>query len=192
MGGLVSRRFIEQLGGAAVFDSFVTCGTPHAGSPWPKIEDYLLSAVGLCMNGVLPLGGPAAIAGHVVGCLAKGIEKIDNALDDMRAGSPLLAGLAIDTDPGLRYVVIRGTRPWPDPADDARARRIITKLATVAFDAVFGGEVNDMAVGLSSATAVGFTWAKPPAALDAACDHISYFSSDTGLAAVRAALASAP
>lgn len=33
MGGLVSRYYIEQLGGASAVRSLVTVGTPHAGSP---------------------------------------------------------------------------------------------------------------------------------------------------------------
>ena len=38
MGGLVSRWFIEQMGGNQVVDHLVMCGTPNAGSPFGKID----------------------------------------------------------------------------------------------------------------------------------------------------------
>ena len=188
MGGLVSRCFIEREGGAPLIDRLITCGTPHGGSPWPKAEDFVLATTGLILNGVLHLTGVGAVAGHVIGYLAKAIEKVDNALDDMDPTSDLIRALAAAPDPGLHYVVIRGTRPWPDTADESRGKRIIGKLATMGFDALFGDKVNDMAVSLESATAVGAGWARPPVPLDAACNHVSYFSSKEGMAAIDAAL----
>ena len=188
MGGLVTRSCIEQHGGATLIERLITCGTPHGGSPWSRIEDLALSLIGLGCNSVVPLGPPLAVAGRLLGYLTKLVEKIDNTLDEMKLGSPLLVALAADADPGLPYTTIRGTRPWPDTADDARAKRIIGKLATVGFDAVFSGAVNDMAVSLASASAVGDNWTRPPARLDAACNHISYFSSDDGRAAIASAI----
>lgn len=184
MGGLVSRCFIEKDGGAPMIERFITCGTPHDGSPWPKIEDLALSVVGLGLNSILGLGGPLAIAGRILGYLTK----LTETLDEMAPTSALIQGLAQDADPGLRYVAIRGTRPWPDSADDARAKRIIAKLATIGFDEVFASAPNDMAVSVASASSVGRDWAKPPVLLDADCNHISYFSSEPGQVAIHEAL----
>lgn len=189
MGGLVTRSCIEQHGGSSLIERLITCGTPHGGSPWSRIEDLALSLIGLGLNGVVHLGGPLAVAGRVLGYLTKLVERVDTSLEEMNPQSPLLKALAADPDPGLPYTTIRGTRPWPDPADDGRAKRIIGKLATTGFDVVFGGAVNDMAVSVASASAVGSGWANPPHRMDADCNHISYFASDAGRAAIAAAVA---
>jgi hypothetical protein len=47
MGGLVSRWFIEREGGNRVVQRLVTLGTPHAGSPWPKIQDWATAALAM-------------------------------------------------------------------------------------------------------------------------------------------------
>ena len=188
MGGLVTRWCIERGEDARPVDRLITCGTPHAGSPWSHIEDLALSLIGLALNGVVYLGGPFAVAGRMLGYLTKLTKRLDNTLDEMRPGSALLSALATDPDPGLPYTTIRGTRPWPDRADDARARRIIAKLATQGFDAVFADAANDMAVSVASASAVGATWADEPVRIDADCNHISYFSSEAGRNAIAGAL----
>ena len=188
MGGLVTRWCIERSEGARPVDRLITCGTPHAGSPWSRIDDLALSLIGLALNGVVYLGGPFAVTGRMLGYLTKLTERLDNTLDEMRPGSALLSALATDPDPGLPYTTIRGTRPWPDRADDARARRIIAKLATQGFDAVFADAANDMAVSVASAGAVGATWADEPVRIDADCNHISYFSSEAGRNAIAGAL----
>jgi Caspase domain len=188
MGGLVTRWCIERGEGAPPVDRLITCGTPHGGSPWSRAEDLALSLTGLALNGVVYLGGPFAVAGCVLGYLTKLTERLDNTLDEMRPGSALLSALATDPDPGLPYTTIRGTRPWPDPADDSRAKRIIAKLATQGFDTVFAEAVNDMAVSTVSASAVGAAWAAEPRRIDADCNHISYFSSEAGRNAITRAL----
>ncbi|MGH3785973.1 MAG: caspase family protein [Pseudonocardiaceae bacterium] len=190
MGGLISRCFIEREGGKAVVDRLVTCGTPHAGSPWPRVEDAATSLLGLGLNGLVPLGGPLAAVGTVFGFLARTAEHVDNALDEMRPGSPLLTELADAADPGVPYVVVRGTEPLPPNTDRGVARRVVAKLTGVVLDQLFDGQPNDLAVSVQSATAVGAQWAlaRIPRSLDAACSHLTYFTSNEGLAAVRSAL----
>jgi pimeloyl-ACP methyl ester carboxylesterase len=192
MGGLVTRWALELEASRGRIQRLVTCGTPHRGSPWSRIEDFALSALGLGLNQLLPLGPPAAVVGQVLGFLTKAAEKLDRTLDQMRTDSELIQALADPEPSPAPYVVVRGSRPWPATTDDQRAKRIIAKLVTGGFDAVFKGEPNDMAVSVSSAAGVGKNWPQPPTVLDADCNHISYFSSEAGRAAVRQALGLPP
>jgi len=83
MGGLVSRSFIERFGGSTIVEHLVTCGTPHQGSPWPRIQDGISALLGLSLNG-LAVGGPLATVGTAIAFLARATEMIDTALDEMR------------------------------------------------------------------------------------------------------------
>ena len=84
---------------------------------------------------------------------------------------------------------MRGTQPLPRWADKGKAGRIVGKLTGSALDLVFHGSANDIAVTADSAGAVGSSWLpRRPAAIDAACSHVAYFSANEGLTAVRAAL----
>jgi len=189
MGGLVSRCFIEHQGGDSVVERLITCGTPHAGSPWPRIQDGVNALLGLGLNGLLPIGGPLAAAGTVLAFLSQAAERVDTTLDEMRPGSDLLTTLAGAVNPGVPYVTVRGTQPLPRWADSGRAGRIVGKLTGSALDLVFHGSANDIAVTVDSAGAVGRSWLpRRPATIDAACSHVTYFSADEGLTAVHAAL----
>jgi hypothetical protein len=186
MGGLVARCWIEQQGGAESVRRLVTCGTPHAGSPWPRVQDVATAALALALNGL------GTVVGHTLGFLVRGVEGVDDALDDMQPGSELLDTLAAAVQPaGVDYVAITGDRPFGIIGDDTRAQRILRKLRLpdAAVGLLFGHEPNDVAVSVASASAVGLRWAPAPRVVDADCSHVSYFSSQTGLNAVRTALA---
>nr|MBA2324093.1 hypothetical protein [Pseudonocardiales bacterium] len=109
MGGLVSRWWIERAGGATAVRRLVTCGTPHQGSPWPRVQDIATATLALGLNGLGPLGTG-------LGALLGGVELVDNALDDMHPGSTLLSQLArSDAPPGVSYVAITATSPSARP-----------------------------------------------------------------------------
>lgn len=186
MGGLVSRWWIERAGGTAAVRRLVTCGTPHGGSPWSRVQDLATAGLALGLN---QLGG---IAGTALAFLLQGVEKIDNALDDMQPGSALLAELAASRPPsGVGYVAITGDEPFGIAGDATRAERILRKLRLpgAALGLLFGGP-NDIAVSVTSASAVGAGWPVRPGTMDADCNHMSYFSSTPGLATLRSALTS--
>ena len=185
MGGLVSRSWIERRGGAAAVRRLVTCGTPHAGSPWPRVQDLATAGLALGLN---QLGG---IPGTVLGFLVRGVEHLDNAMDDMQPGSPLLTELAAAAAPdGVRYVTITGDEPFGADGDATRAGRILRKLRlpAAALGLLFGGSPHDLAVSVSSASAVGAGWPTAPTVLDADCNHHTYFAADRARAALRSAL----
>jgi hypothetical protein len=190
MGGLVSRWYIEREGGGAVVDRLAVCGTPNAGSPWPRVEDLATAAVALALNGLSTLAGPLAIAVKAFGFLVRATERLDVALDDMRPGSDLLAALAGSPEPSVAYIAVAGDQPFGPAADPGHARRILEKLRVpqLALALLFGGEQNDLAVSVVSATNFGSSWTAPPAHLGAECSHVTYFASQEGMARVMQAL----
>jgi len=188
MGGLVCRCFVERHGGAAITDRLITCGTPHQGSPWPRIQDGFIAMLGLTLNLPLPAGGPGAAVGSALTFLGRAAERLDTALDEMRPGSGLLQTLATAPDPGVPYTAVRGTQPLPYGTDEGRADRIVRQLTGTTIDALFAGERNDIAVSVASAASVGSSWPRGPRVLDAACNHVSYFCDPAGLDVLSQAL----
>jgi hypothetical protein len=186
MGGLVARWWIERVDGDRAVRRLVTCGTPHEGSPWPRVEDLATATLGLGLNGLGPLGSLAAF-------LVAAVEVTDAALDDMRPGSKLLTELASSPPPaGVAYTAITGDMPF-HPGAASHAARVLGKLGLpeLAVRMLFDGTPNDLAVAVESAGGVGRDWPSTPAVLDADCNHFEYFTADAS-AAVRLALGLPP
>jgi hypothetical protein len=187
MGGLVSRWWIERAGGATAVRRLVTCGTPHQGSPWPRVQDIATAALALGLNGLGPLGTG-------LGALLGGVELLDDALDGMRPGSATLTELARSEAPsGVTYVAITGDQPFGAGGNAARAGRILGKLrlaeaAQAAEQMIFDGTPNDIAVSTASASGVGQGWPVRPEVLAADCNHFEYFAAPSAVTAVRRAL----
>jgi pimeloyl-ACP methyl ester carboxylesterase len=183
MGGLVGRWWIERAGGDQAVRRLVTCGTPHQGSPWPRVEDLATVGLALGLNGLGPLGG-------MLSALVAAVEVTDNALDDMRPGSTVLAELAASGPAdAVAYTAISGDVPFRAGSAD-RVARLLGKLRLpeLAVRMLFDGTPNDVAVAVSSARGVGTAWPTPPTVLDADCGHLEYFSYGPAVAAVRTAL----
>jgi len=189
MGGLVTRWLVEQAGGAELVDKVIFCGTPHAGSPWPRVQDLAAAGVGLALNGLSGLTGPLALATQALGFAVSALERVDVALDDMKPGSEVLAKLASSSQPRVPYIAIAGDAPFGQDGDAGRAERILTKLASsTVLATLFDEGPNDLAVSVKSATTFGAAWAERPPHVGAHCNHLTYFASEPGLSAVEQAL----
>ena len=189
IGGLVCRCFVERHRGAAVTDRLITCGTPHQGSPWPRIQDGPIAMLGLMLNLSLVPDSPGPAMGSALTFLGRAAERFNTTLDEMRPGSDLLQALATAPDPGIPYTAVCGTQPLPSGTDEGRAARIVRKLTRTAIDVVFSGERNDIAVSVASAGGVGRSWPQGgPRVLGTACNHMSYFCDPAGLDALAQAL----
>ncbi|HET8950015.1 MAG TPA: caspase family protein [Solirubrobacteraceae bacterium] len=189
MGGLVTRWLVEQAGGGELVDKVIFCGTPHAGSPWPRVQDLAGAGIGLALNGLSGLTGPLALATQALGFAVSALERVDVALDDMKPGSEVLAKLAASPQPRVPYIAIAGDAPFGEDGDAGRAKRILAKLGESAVLAtLFDEGPNDLAVSVKSATTFGAGWADRPPHLDAHCNHLTYFASEPGLNAVEQAL----
>jgi pimeloyl-ACP methyl ester carboxylesterase len=195
MGGLVSRWFIEQEGGNQVVERLVMLGTPNGGSPWPTVQDWATVALGVGLNSLSVVAWPM----QALGLLVAALETVDVALDQMTPGSEFLTKLADSPDPGVPYVIIAGNTSVIAAALTAEAgkpTRLIDRLwARVKpqkllhnFVApVFFGEPNDVAVAVASIKSVP-GGRSSVSALEAPCDHLTYFTTNAGLDPLNKAL----
>lgn len=205
MGGLVSRWFIEREGGGEIVQHLVLLGTPNAGSPWPRLQDWATAALGIALNGMVASPWPA----HVLAALVAAVEVVDVTLDQMIPGSGFLNDLAASPDPKVPYTLITGNtairatalRPQSDRDGTSILHRLLSRLKVMirmnvssalclVADEIFLAP-NDIAVAVASMTALGSERVPAPKILPAACDHISYFRDPAGLEVLAAALAAA-
>ena len=77
MGGLVTSWLVERADGGELVGNAVFCGTPHAGSPWPRVQDLATAGVGLALNGLSGLTGPLAVATQALGFAVAAIDRVD-------------------------------------------------------------------------------------------------------------------
>lgn len=194
MGGLVSRWFIEQEGGNQVVKHLVMLGTPNAGSPWSRIQDWAFAALGVGLNQVSTLVWPAEVVADLLDLLDANVK----ALDQMRSDSDFLQAITNNSEPQIPYTIIAGDRSLavsqPQEQESVRLERLFAKLYGEAVDKVvdlaFWQEPNDIAVSLASIKSVSSNRSPQPKILtpDAACDHVTYFTSEAGLKALATAL----
>ena len=188
MGGLVSRWFIERLGGNRVVRKLVMLGTPNGGSPWPRLVDWATVAMALGLNGLTGSPWPS----RVLRGLTAALGDPRTALTEMISGSPTLAELSRSPDPGIPYTILTGdTSTIPtDAGPDGKVSRLIGRLfgtspMYVIANPFFLGAANDVAVAITSMTSIPGRRARP---VPVSCDHLTYFSSRAGLAALAEAL----
>jgi pimeloyl-ACP methyl ester carboxylesterase len=181
MGGLVSRWYIEKLGGNIAIDKLVMLGTPNAGSPWPNVQAWATGMLGVGLNALGTGLWPVRIIGGLLGL----IEKVDTNLDEMAPGSSILKALADTPDPGVPYEMIAGD-VTKNTDRQAVLEKLLKRLGTVTL---FSSQPNDIAVLNSSIVNVNANRdPKPLAPGSVACDHMSYFGSFEGIEALGKAL----
>lgn len=195
MGGLVARWFIEREGGNRVVQRLVLLGTPSAGSPWPSVQGWATTALGIGLNSLATVAWPVKALGTLLGA----IETIDQTLDQMMPGSDFLKSLQASADPGIPYTIIAGNtslrREVLEPGQEqGRLQRLLSKLAPQQLlhsttGLAFFGQPNDIAVSVQSIGAVPRDRTPAPEVHEVSCDHITYFSTAAGLNALAHALA---
>lgn len=190
MGGLVSRWFIEREGGNQVVRRLVTLGTPHAGSPWPKIQDWATAALTIGLNGLTQIAWPVKVLGDLLGA----IETVDVMLDEMAPTSSFLTELGASADPAIPYTLLVGnTSIIPQAMSGDIVQRLLARLAPqrmlhAATSLVFLRAPNDIAVSVVSAQAVPISRVPAPHIVEVPCDHVTFFSSSAGQRALFEAL----
>jgi hypothetical protein len=187
MGGLVSRWFIEREGGNSVVRRLIMLGTPNGGSPWPCVEDWATTALGVGLNGLSMVLWPAsALAG-----LVQAVEAVDVTLDQMIPDSGFLKDLYASPDPKVPYVMVAGDTSMiaASAGDDERRSKLWRLLAKLwsdrtkydVADLFFGGSENDIAVSLASMRHLAEGRISPCEVRPVACDHLSYFHNPEAL-----------
>ncbi|MEZ4866976.1 MAG: caspase family protein [Caldilineaceae bacterium] len=197
MGGLVSRWFIEQEEGNQVVQQLIMLGTPNAGSPWSTVEDYALAMLGIGLNGLAQASWP----GWVISALVAALEQVDVSLDQMKPGSDFLQELAASADPGIPYTIIAGNTALVAAALEAEAGKVGSRFSRLwqrikpkhwlykLTAPVFYGSPNDIAVTVESINGIPANHQQVHAKVESACDHLTYFSTEAGLAKLAAAVA---
>lgn len=185
MGGLVSRMFIEREGGHRMVDHLVMCGTPNHGSPFGRIDEArkIVSVLTSLALNYLPAAIPFA---STVLFLLNRSKNLTPALEQMHPASPFIRTLNQSDDPGIPYTILAGdVAAYKEPAD-ARFERLLAKAGTsVVFEALFGNQANDIAVGVESILGVQGERRLPPVQKNVACHHLNYFISTAGQQALK-------
>jgi Caspase domain len=200
MGGLVSRWFIEREGGNRIVRRLVMLGTPNGGSPWPRVFDWATITLALGLNSLTAIPWPAV----VVSGLAAWMENPAIALNEMLAGSTVLAELKQNPDPGIPYVmvagntsIIRAAVETPVAGQSSVVARLLARLTssellhTVA-NPFFRDQENDVAVSVASMKNIADGRKPTYVVRPVACDHLSYFRDPEGLKALVEVLESPP
>jgi len=186
MGGLISRWFIEQLGGNDVVQSLVALGTPHDGSPWPTVEGFVAALTSLALNNLAAAWLPAKALGLVL----HQARKLNKALPELAPGSMIVNALSQTGDPKLPYILLVGNTadihtPPPPPGDPWYQRLIesisISDLLHRVLSVAFLQEPNDIAVSVKSGSKVAANRQPAPVIHEVACDHLTYFSNPAGV-----------
>lgn len=195
MGGLVSRWFIEHEGGNQIVRRLIMLGTPNGGSPWPRVADWAMLALGFGLNQLTAVPWTAT----VIGRLSRLVESPTVALNQMLSTSELLANLKKSDDPGIPYYLLAGNTSIiqaasesPDPENSSILARLLKRLTdpdllhTVATPFFFG-QPNDIAVSVNSMEDIATGWKLRDVHI-VACDHLSYFQEPAGLKALAQVL----
>jgi hypothetical protein len=172
----------------------VLVGPPNAGTPWAKVEDYLVIGLGAALNGLAALAWPVAAIPVFIGGLsifAGGIEKMDTTLDELKPDSDLYKKLNTSDDPHVPYIIVAGNTTkmihnQPDAAESNKLKKLAQRLTSAETrnrlaSLAFFNQPNDFVISMKSMT--GLPEGRTPQArlLEAACDHITYFNLEVGL-----------
>lgn len=195
MGGLVSRWFIEKEGGDRIAQHLIMLGTPNAGSPLAKIQDWAFTVLCFGLNSLATVVWPASV---LAGLLTL-IEKEENALDQLNPNSQFFPALNNTPGPRVPYTIIAGDRSLIPLAinttgeQPSLAEQLISKISQGAVnwgvDQIFFRQPNDIAVTLDSIKNLNQSYSPEPVILpDPTCDHLTYFNTPAGLQALVTAL----
>ncbi|RYF87016.1 MAG: alpha/beta hydrolase, partial [Chitinophagaceae bacterium] len=186
MGGLVSRWFVEQLGGNELVSRLVMLGTPNNGTPWADVRDMAQTLLTYAMNGAAflkPWMFVLNIAGKVVGGTQLTLKQMDK-------DTGIYAMLNLDKDPMIPYAVVAGNTRDIIPDYDKTSSlisRVFTRVKKRglydALDLTLFKEANDVAVTNKSITIFGNTdnWVARPDIIFVPSDHMNYFNNKQAL-----------
>lgn len=169
MGGLVSRFFIQNLGGEQVVKHLVLAGTPNGGSAISKIttyRDYAIPVLTLLVN--LPWGLPAAAT--VLGVLQK-TKAVTHTLAQMGEDSDFIKNLNKGDLHGVRCHVLAGHLD-KFLANNADKKKLMDRVFGLGGKLFYGDAPNDLAVSVDS---IKLLPKGKVNLIDVDCHHLCYF-----------------
>lgn len=174
MGGLVSRYFIENLGGKELVKHLILAGTPSGGASIARIttyRDYAIPLLTLLIN--TPWGIPAAAT--ALGVLEKSKDlTVTLAQMDYERGD-FLQNLNRSADPGIPYHIVAGNLElFLGKNQDKKS--LMDKAYRLGGKLFYGDQPNDIAVSIDSIKAVPADRTPQPKAIEVDCHHLNYFT----------------
>lgn len=183
MGGLVSRYFIEKLGGNKAVSHLIMLGTPNGGSEWADVRDLAEVLLTTAVNGAAFLK-PWLIPLSFMGKLLAGAQITLQQMND-KGELSILSELNDKTNSNVKYTILAGNTQLIGGfvnVEDGILKRIVKRLkekpAYATLDLLVFKEANDIAVRVKNiGTIAGLT----PDVHEVASDHISYFAEPLSL-----------
>lgn len=177
MGGLVSRYFIEKIGGSKMVSHLVMLGTPNGGSEWADVRDMAEVLLTSAVNGIAAVK-PWLIPLSFVGKLFSGTQITLQQMNNEGELS-IMPELNDGTDAKVKYTIIAGNTQLIGTyakMEGGLLKRITARLKEkphyAALDLFIFKEANDIAVRVKNiGTIAGLT----PVIYEVPSDHISYF-----------------
>ncbi|MEQ1746364.1 MAG: caspase family protein [Saprospiraceae bacterium] len=192
MGGLVSRWWIEQAGGAGLVQKLVQVGTPNGGSEIADLRKKLINLLTLSLNGWPPLQPYKAILTFI----GRGIDgSVMKTVGELQPESEFLAELNAGSQPvpEVPYFLVEGDTAQLEADvddDDSLWKKLRACLRDrgkyMAADLLFfDKEPNDMVVKAASMRQVPWKHAQ---VVPVECNHFRYFEPGRALDALAGVL----
>ena len=203
MGTMVTRWFVERDNGNKFVQKALLVAPPNAGTPWAKIEEFILVGLGAALNGFAAITWPPSVIPTLIGTLAGlvgGVERIDVTMDQLKPDSPFYRVLNASDDPGVKYIVIAGNtskissiQPETAQAEKGLFKKLVDRLTSAetrnrVLSLAFLNEPNDIAISVKSMISMPPDRNPAPEFVEIPCDHISYFNTEVGLGKIVKAL----
>ncbi|HEY4048406.1 MAG TPA: caspase family protein [Acidobacteriaceae bacterium] len=200
MGGLVSRWMIEREEGYKIVQHLIMLGTPNGGSPWSEIEGWVTTLIAIGLNGLSKIPWPPTVLGTLMrvgtkvgSAVSKQKGVVEVSLAEMNPHSDFLKNLLESKDPGVRYSILAGNTsliPLVLEQRDGQASRLKKLLSRLSPQRLlhqttalaFFGLPNDIAVSVQAIGSVPEVRKPMPFVCEVACDHLTYFTTQAGLA----------
>jgi hypothetical protein len=193
MGGIVSRYFIEKLGGSEMVRRLIMCGTPNAGSPLTAIKNGFFLAGSLILNAIPVVGWGISALSFIFSGVSS-LNMLDSGAKAMKPGSDFLDSLNDGmTDPKRPYTILVGNTSMIEEEDEKLVGRLMNKLGIgdpdygLIMNLIFKGP-NDMAVSTESIRSVPEGRDPAPKAIEVPCNHFGYFAPDGALEVLKDAI----
>jgi len=184
MGGLISRWYLEKLGGDKIISHFIQVGSPNLGSPWTKAYDMFSWGLGFAINFV---SSPPVIT-QIVSFLGKEWKKIDINVKAMQPDSAFYKQLNDEkAGPTIPYTIVTGKTALI--ARENSRQHIFTKKflkrfkgnSYSAIDTMFFIKGSDAIVSVPSIQGVPGNKELITIVNPVGCDHFTYFNSADGV-----------
>jgi pimeloyl-ACP methyl ester carboxylesterase len=195
LGTVVTRWLVERTaGGSQIVKHAILVGGPQLGTPWAGIAQKLFSLLaGLVVNGVTAVASPPAWVANLLATVGGGAfgQKVLVTLGELNPKSKFydaLNGRPVNT--GARYTVIAGdaTKMNYSAEQASVLKKLLAKFGPEASGFVLGSP-NDLVIAVSSIQGIPADRTAPTTNSPAIpSDHISYFATQAGLAALAKAL----